>query len=343
MNGLTNSMKLGSALFAASALFSGSAIAESYSVRMSDFPVILESSCEEFAASVGKQLVDYARTQLNQQITIADAACVDSEIGDFKRWNLELTYRSDRPMNFVTAGLTGTAYPTDYATEKECSDALDLERSKFETNTGLKAFKTYCRIPIFQRMGWNLEVIGFGQPAKQPYSTAANLMGKIIAHTRDSFLSMVTTKFTQRDMDVAHVVIINRMPAAALSLRYYAKTSVKMSEFELMGATDKNTCLETVEQVQADFNTAQFEEYGTYCSQSHLDNSVYTVNALMPNESNFSIIKTSHFFADQDSCAAQKPGVVDHYRNDLNVNVTSAYCSYIKKKRQFQLIMFIKD
>jgi hypothetical protein len=312
---------------ATAALTSATADAAVYSLSIPDVRPGQGATCESLALSESERLAAFVQTHLGKTITLKGSSCADESVGGFRRWKIRISYDSDVALPLVATGKSTSQELPVYATAAQCEAAVDHERTKFESNTGLAAFRSYCRVPAYRNAGWNLEVMGFGTPQLFPRNISTEVFGTLVNLTSASFFQMITSQFTQDGMDVAHIVSLNRFPYHGLAIRYYGSQDVRLSEREILAAENPHTCVAQVERVRQDLQTHGFKNFGTYCSQHLLDRGRFAVTTLLPLESSLKVTVPSGLFQDLPGCEAQLESTIRDYRDDLLRDIATGYCS----------------
>ena len=314
-----------------------------YSLSIWDVQRRQDTSCEQMALNEGNRLVDFVQANLGRSIALRSAVCVDDEGGGLPRWKFRISYESEAALPLVAAGRSTSSELPVYATAAECEAAIAPELAKFTANTGLAAFRSYCRVPLYKDSGWNLEILGFGVPRLAPRNISTEIFGTVMNHTRESYFEMISAQFRRDSMDVAHLVILNRFPYLGLAIRYYGNEDIRVAETGILGVEGKDNCVARAERVGMDLADHGFKNYGTYCSQHMLDKTRFTVTSLLPLESPLKLTLAPEAFKDLPACESQLEATIRYYRDDLRRDITNGYCSLDPKTKTYQTVLFERN
>jgi len=332
---------LASAILASHLVAASPVNAASFTQKFRDMPVRTGELCDDVAFAEGQRLAAYAQTQLGQSIQVIRAYCSPDRDGDaLPKWQITVEYESAQRLPMVSTISSEILDHTGYKNAAECEANLEAEKTAFTTNTGLAPFLSYCRVPLFRDLDWQLEIIGFGTPAKRPFDTSVELFSTIQGHTRDSFVTMVSDAFMRQGIHIIHASFTNHFPYSVMSVRYYGSTRIKIQESNLIHLVDDKSCPAITGQITDTLNGSAVANYGVYCVKDTLTRSKFAVAALLPEDTNLRMIRPETIYDDGAACEASRQQVIDHYRNDLRRNVIAGYCTVDVRSQKFAVMLF---
>jgi hypothetical protein len=329
-----------SAILATHFVTAAPATAATFTQNFRDMPVRPGELCDDVAFAEGLRLTAHVQTHLGQSIQVIKAYCKpDRDNNTQPMWQIAIDYEGDQKLPEVSTINIGHFDHAGYKTSEECQANLEFEKTAYSKNTGLVPFLSYCRVPMFRDMSWELDIIGFGTPAKSPFDVAIELFNTVRGHTRDSFVAMVSDAFRAHGLDVVHVSLTNHFPYTVMSARYYGLTRINPQETQLVNLPDEKSCPAMVNEITSTLGRSDVTNYGVYCVQDTLTRANFGVAALLPADTNLKLTLPETTYEDSPACEASRLSVIDHYRNDLRRQVIGGYCTVDLHSKKFAVVL----
>jgi hypothetical protein len=331
---------LATAVIVAFALTAASANAGTFTQKFRDIPVRAGELCDDVAFREGRRLTDYARAHLNQSIRVTRSYCTAGRDEDnLRRWQIVIEYEGDQVLPEVSTINSQALEHAGYKSASECEANLELERTAFVKNTGLPPFISYCRVPRFESLNWELDITAFGVPDRSPFDANIELYHVVQGHTRESFIVMVAEGFARQGIDIVHASMTNFFPYTVLAARYYAATRINIHERDLVTLANETLCPAALNDISSAFSAASVIHYGVYCVKDTLTQSTFGVAALLPDGTNLKLTQPETLYDDSEACEANRLSVIQHYQNVLGRHIIGGYCTVNTARQKFAIVM----
>ncbi len=194
-------------------------------------------TCE---ASAKKIAADFAAAT---GIETLGAVCMDETDQGF---DIAVQYRAASKIKAVSTAQNRGIHPASgWESKQECEDALEAESARFTKNTGLKPAAAYCHQERFPRRDeWTMRIESLGDARLSPQLTGAYVFGKVLGHSRSSFLDAIKAGMVKQGFDVSFVRYRASMAYGEIGVLYYGTERIRMESVEYVKLAEKEQCEE---------------------------------------------------------------------------------------------------
>jgi len=284
---------------------------KAYPKETGDCPESAKKIAANFAAATGAETLG--------------AVCLE----DTKRgFTIAVQYRGEARLNVVSTAQRASIFPSaGWKSKQECNAALEEEVARFERNTGLTSVVSYCFQSEFARRDeWEMRVEGFGNAQVAPHLSGAYVFGKVLGHSKSSFLGAIKEGMQRKGLDVSFVRFRSSMAYSEIGALYYAPTRLRFENIEYAKLANAEQCQAQLGLARAALGDAQ--ELISYCGAMSITGN-YEVSYLYAGAARET---TSHYkkFDSYEACMAEREPTLEHFRGQGR-SVVGALCGRTDK------------
>lgn len=227
-------------------------------------------------------------------------------------FTIAVQYRASGKLPLVsTMGRPSVSPSAGWESKQACEGALEEETARFKRNTGLSPAASYCYQEEFARKDeWTMRIDGFGTARSAPQLSGAYVFGKVIGHSRASFLAEIRSGLERSGLDVSFVRYRASMAYGEIGVLYYAPERLRLESVEYAKVAEAAQCAEQLELARAALPDAN--EAISYCGAMSVTGN-YEVSYIFAGAARKT---TSHYkkFDSYSSCMAARESELDHFR-----------------------------
>ena len=238
-------------------------------------------------------------------------------------FTIAVQYRAGGKLPLVsTMGRPSVSPSAGWESKQACEAALEEETARFKRNTGLTPAASYCYQEEYARKDeWTMRIDGFGTALSSPQLGGAYVFGKVLGHSRASFLAELRSGLERSGLDVSFVRYRASMAYGEIGVLYYAPERVRLESVEYAKVADAAQCAEQLDLARAALTDAN--EAISYCGAMSVTGN-YEVSYLFAGNARKT---TSHYkkFDSYASCMADRESELEHFRGQGR-SVVGALC-----------------
>jgi hypothetical protein len=238
-------------------------------------------------------------------------------------YTIAVQYRAEKKLRSVSTSGHPPIFPDAGWTSREaCRGALGEETRRFERNTGLKSAAAYCFQNMFADADeWAMRIDAFGSADKAPHLGGAYVFGKVLGHSKQSFLAAIGDGMRRKGFDVSFVRYRASLAYGEIGVLYYASDRVRLKSVEYAKLASAEQCAEQLGLARAALPAAG--EIISYCGAQSVSGN-YEVSYMFAGEARAT---TPHYkrYDSYEACMAERGPELEHFRGQGR-SVVGALC-----------------
>ena len=317
-------------------------VAGEYFYKAYEYPTFAEQNCRAEAQAIAGRLAE------EMQVNVLGAIC------EYDRYTNETTvvirYESSEPLKLVsTNGPRLYTVPKGFhADQEKCEAALPAEVARFEEQTALPAFLSYCTTTDHApRPAWYAHIDGFGSAVRRPERLAFH-SGRPYIPTAPQLTEEIKQRLTEYDMTFANIAWRRTGIDRSTVVMYYLPANFERRTFraeeiaKLPGARYCSSVRERITEILS--ASERVEHLVSFCASDYAKPKIFNLAIVSSPHSKPKTITSPETFFGISECEAARPALEAEYRKVYGEKILGSFCGlerYVNSGTDNQVRVFL--